>query len=294
MSDTQEHPDWFRAHDGKWYPKDELPTGEHAAGPPPPPDRRWLLAGVAVVVAAVAVIAFAFTRGGDESPEEAAPTAAPTVDEGDEPATVLDEVFPDRPDGVAESPTPNAAGAADAAAALEVVETAWVRSAFDDLDFVVVIRNTADVAFANVNVDAVFVNESGDELAREPFSYPIAAARGDLIVSGLRPIDPDDVAEILVEITARGSVAESPPMLDVADVSWDQDATGTVTLAGSVVATAPVEFVSVVGLLRDRDGGFMGTAFAFVSAVTPDQPQRFEALGFPAGDVAAVDLYVNG
>ena len=94
--------------------------------------------------------------------------------------------------------------------------------------------------------------------------------------------------------TARGSVAESPPMLDVADVSWDQDATGTVTLAGSVVATAPVEFVSVVGLLRDRDGGFMGTAFAFVSAVTPDQPQRFEALGFPAGDVAAVDLYVNG
>lgn len=293
MSDTQEHPDWFRAHDGRWYPKDELPTGGHAAAPPPPPDRRWLLAGVAVVVAAVAVVAFVVTRGGDEAPDEAAPTTAPTV-ESDEPATVLDEVFPDRPDGVAGSPTPDAAGAADAAAALEVVETAWVRSAFDDLDFVVVIRNTADVAFANVNVNAVFVNESGDELAREPFSYPIAPAGGDLIVSGLRPIDPDDVAEILVEITARGSVADSPPNLDMVDVSWDQDPAGTVILAGSVVAAAPAEFVSVVGVLRDGDGDFLGTAFAFVSAVTPDQPSSFEALGFPAGDVAVVDVYVNG
>ena len=293
MSDTQEHPDWFRAHDGKWYPKDQLPAADHAAAPAPPPNRRWMIVVAAAVGIATAVAVFAATRGGDGDPEAVVLTPTPTVLAVEEPTTVLDEVFPDRPDGAAEGPTPDPGGAADADAALRILEAAWVRSAFDDLDFAVVVRNDADVSFGNVNVDAIFLDASGAELAREPFSYPVVPAGGDVVLSGLRPIDPDAVSEIRIEASARGTIPDSELALEVTEFSWDQDPAGTVTLRGSIVATSPTEFVSVVGILRGGDGAFLGTAFAFVNSVT-DVPRAFEAIGFPDADVADVELYVNG
>ncbi len=293
MSDTQEHPDWFRAHDGRWYPKDRLPGGDHVAAPEPPPDRRWMVAVAAVVGVVAALLAFMATRGGDGEPDAPVEAAPPTVAATEEPTTVLDEVFPDRPEGVVEGPTPDAEGAADASASLRVRESAWVRSAFDDLDFVVVIRNDAAVAFGNVNVDAIFVDAAGNVLAREPFSYPLVPAGADVVLSGLRPIDPDAVAEIRIEATARGTIPDAAPTLEVVDFSWEQDPAGTLTLSGSVVATTPTEFVSVVGVLRDADGAFVGTAFAFVNSVT-ETPRSFEAVGFPDGDVVDVEVFVNG
>ena len=296
MSDTQEHPDWFRAHDGKWYPKDRLPAGDHVADPTPPrnPDRRpWLLVAAGLGILA-AVLVFSFTRGADdEEPEVAAPTptvAAPTT----EPTTVLDEVFPDRPETEStEQPTPDAAAATAAADDLQITEASWVRSAFDELDFAVVVTNGADVAYANVNLDAVFVDDTGAELGRVPFSYPLVGAGSDVILSGLRPIDPDAVADVRLEASARGSLPPAPPAVEVTDWTWEQDAAGTVTVSGSIVATRPTEFVSVVAVLRDADGAFLGTAFAFVDAVV-DAPRTFEAIGFPLGDVADADLHLNG
>lgn len=293
MSDTQEHPDWFRANDGRWYPKDRLPGGDHAAAPEPPPDRRWMIMVAAAVGIVAAVAVFVATRASDDQPGATVVTPTPTVLVTEAPTTVLDQVFSDRPDGVAEGPTPDAEGAADAGSSMRIVEAAWVRSAFDDLDFVVVLRNDADVAFGNVNVDAIFLDAAGTELAREPFSYPTVPAGGDIVLSGLRPIDPDAVAEIRVETSARGTIPDTAPTLDVVDFSWDQDPAGTVTLRGSIVATTPAEFVSVVGILRGIDGTFLGTAFAFVDSVT-DSPRSFEAIGFPDADVADVELHVTG
>ena len=293
VSDIQEHPDWFRAHDGKWYPKDRLPGGDHVAAPEPPPDRRWIIVVAVAAGIAAAIVAFVALTGGDDEPDPVAVAPTPTGAAVEEPTTVLDEVFPDRPDGVTEGPTPDAEGAADAAASLRVVEAAWVRSAFDDLDFVVVIRNEAGVAFGNVNVDAIFIDASGDTLAREPFSYPLVPAGAEFVLSGLRPIDPDAVSEIRIESSARGTIPDAAPTLDVVDVAWDQDPAGTVTLTGSLRSTSPSEFVSVVGVLRDRNGAFLGTAFAFVDAVA-DTPSAFEAIGFPAGDVAQVEVYATG
>ncbi|MEM7287308.1 MAG: hypothetical protein AAF480_13230 [Actinomycetota bacterium] len=291
MSDTQEHPDWFRGHDGKWYPKEQLPSRSHVAEPEPPRDRRWLLPA-AFFVAVAAIVVFAVVRSMDDEPNTVATPNATAVATA-QPETVLDEVFPDRPSVVADRPTPDPTRAGDAASALSVVETAWVRSAFDDLDFVVVIRNDADVTFGNVNIDAVFVDADGAELAREPFSYPVVPAGGDVVLSGLRPIDPDAVDTIRVETSARGTLRGTAATPEVLATTWEQDPAGTVTLSGSVVAATPVEFVSVVGVLRSDDGAFLGTAFAFVDAVT-DEPRAFEAVGFPDGDVASVDVYVSG
>lgn len=230
---------------------------------------------------------------GDDATDAPTMVATPTVMTVSDPSTVLDDVFPDRPEAIGEGPTPDASGAADAAASLRVVETAWVRSAFDDLDFVVLIRNHADVGFGNVNVEAIFVDAGDAELAREAFSYPAVPAGGEIVLSGLRPIDPDAVAEIRVETSARGTIPSGAPALEVIDIAWHQDPAGTLTLSGSVVATEPAAFVSVVGILRDGDGTFLGTAFAFVDSVT-DEARPFEAVGFPDADVADVEVHLSG
>lgn len=291
VNETPEHPDGIivdphgPGHGGVGSGE----SGGAAAGPRW--DRRWIVLA-AVALAVLAIAALWATRGDRETvdaPESAAPDAAAV----DEPGTILDEVFPERLDQVTEPPTPDAAGASDAPAALQVTEAAWVRSAFDDLDFVVLIRNDADVAFGNVRVDAVFLDATGAELAREPFSYPLVEAGGELVVSGLRPIDPDAVAEIRVETSARGSLPDLGPRLEATEVSWEQDAAGTVTVTGSIVAATPTEFVSVVGVLRGPDGAFVGTAFAFVDAVT-DEPRAFTAVGFPNATVADVDVHLTG
>ena len=62
-------------------------------------------------------------------------TAAATATSA--PSEALDEAFPDRPTPADAEPlpTPDPAGASLAVGAFEVTETSWVRSTFDELDF---------------------------------------------------------------------------------------------------------------------------------------------------------------
>ncbi len=256
-----------------------------------PPRSRARPVIVAALLAAVLVSVTATVVAVLRSDGDSAVTRDPDVEGDPGPTIGLDDL---RPDGVpadgAPTPTADPSGAAAAAANIVPVELSWAASSYDDVEVLVLLHNAGEQAFANVSVEAVLLDAGGAELATIPASYARVDPGQVLPITSFTTAPLDAIADIAVDVSARGTLPPGTTELRLDGVDWHQDDLGTVGVTGTVVASERVAFVTLVAVLRDPAGEYVGSAFGFVQDVD-DRGRPFEAFGFPASSVADVELY---
>ncbi len=258
--------------------------------PDQPRARRALavtaLVAVVAVAALVTLAVVVVGSGDDDATPDGSDAAART-----EPPGPLDALLADgSPTAGEPMPTANPVGASAAASTILPIETGWTTSAYGDVEILVLLRNAGEIAFANVAVDAVLVDEDGNDLATVPASYARVDPGQVVPISSFTTAPAEAIADIRVDVSARGTLPPEPALVELGEVTWDQDELGTVRVTGTIRATEPVEFVAIVAVLRDDAGGYLGSAFGFVER-TDEAGTDFEAFGFPAGTVADIELY---
>lgn len=271
MTDQHEEPDRPRLAEGRSAPA--------------------LVAIAAVAVAIVVAIVVVVVVGDDDPPT----LDSPTTELVSRPTTVLDELFPDRatpPEG-APTPTPDPSGAAGAATDVVMVDALWTENSFGEVDVVVLVENTGSEAYANVSAIAVVVDDAGAELTRIPGAYARVDPGQVVPISTSLAIDVASIAAIELEAGARGTLPPGDGPATISGLAWEQDDVGTVEVSGVLTPASRADFVAIVAVLRSADDTFLGSAFGFVDAVGADGVE-IVATGFPAGDVASIEVYSTG
>lgn len=245
------------------------------------PKRMALILAAVVAIAIVATVVFTGGSDGGVDADDGEPL--PT-------RSVLDELYPDdtRPDP-SDVPTPAPVDAAEVTESLTIIGVATAETTLGDFESIVLVENGAAQAFVNVAGTVRLLDDSGNAVGDAPFVLPVVEAGQIVAVTTPLVGGAAGVTDAVMDITARGTrPAGAAPEFD--DIEWAQDGRGTVTVDGTVRTATVTEFLGVVAVLRDSDGTIAGSAFAFVDAATADGVP-FQAIGFPAADIASVEVY---